>query len=270
MSSILNYIGSFMLLLAIITIFPISFPIIWLTTYILYRRERKNSNEPKLRFRKNRPFFFFGTTISTETLIFDAAGGLANDTINLIPSISAKIPNTIFRKVFITDIKRKPEYSKSFVCVQTETSFGTIVSVIFYIIPVGPDLYVQWWSLVQGKVGFWEKFWFIVGSPFTFPFWIAAHGRKEFSIIAQLAGRIEFTYDIFDITSWIITYQHRFFGDLVIWMENKGIDVSNYKNNPPSLNVLNIGGSGNIIGAVAQGSSSRATTKTSQISSTQQ
>ena len=79
----------------------------------------------------------------------------------------------------------------------------------------------------------------------------------------MLRLRIFVSYVILDIVSFISAIQQTFFNKLIDELENAGVDVSAYKENPPNFNTINISGSGNIVGAVAQGASSRATARCS-------
>jgi len=104
---------------------------------------------------------------------------------------------------------------------------------------------------------------FVLSAPLTIFDWWIRWARGAHSVRARIAAMIDFTYDQFDINAWLDIFQNQFFAALLDALEDLGIDVSAYRNNPinfvQSNYVSNILGSGNIIGAIAQGTANTTT-----------
>lgn len=257
--SILQLIPGMIIQGLILFLWPLAVPATWFATFTIYQREKSAQENRQLRFSKNRPFFPYGTTISTQNFLFSRAARHQQTVETIMTSIGGQQPGAVVQKLDILDVYPPKPYSKSFVRVSTKTELDTEISFLFNVSTVGESLYLRWWVLVRGRTTFWEVFWYILFAPFlSFAFWIIPWIRNHYSVVAAISGDIEDTYDVFDIEAWVASFQQTAFDVLIHELEKIGVDVTRFKENPPNLNVLNIHGSGNVVGAVAQGASSSA------------
>jgi hypothetical protein len=237
----------------------LTIPGVWFFTFSIYQSEKSRSDQQQFMFRKNRPFFPFGSVISEHSFPFLEAARCADHVVGVVEQVGILTPNTRLQRLQITDKAPPQPYSKPFYRISTETPLKTEVSFIFNITTITDALYLRWWVLVQGRVKPSDVFWFVLFSPiFSFAFWIIPWFQKEYSVLAAIAGDIEHTYDVLDINAWVTVFQQTTFNTLLEELEKQGINVDAYKDNPPVLNVTNISGSGNVIGAIAQGQRSSA------------